>query len=66
MTETVFSVLKKKVDEDIEMLTVALASGQAENYAEYRYMCGQIRGLMTAHVHHDTLLRSQMEDDDDE
>lgn len=40
--------LLKEYRERIAVLSDALASGGASSYDEYRYTCGQIRGLESA------------------
>ena len=40
--------LLKEYKERIAVLSEALASGGATSYDEYRYTCGQIRGLESA------------------
>ena len=40
--------LLKEYTERIEMITRALAKGDCVSYEEYKYMCGQIRGLESA------------------
>jgi hypothetical protein len=40
--------LVKEYKERIAVLSDALASGGASSYDEYRYTCGQIRGLESA------------------
>jgi hypothetical protein len=37
-----------ELDGKIEQLKEALASGRSASYEEYRHMCGEIRGLLTA------------------
>ena len=38
-------ILFKQIDDRVALLTQALASGRAEDYAAYKYICGQIQGL---------------------
>jgi hypothetical protein len=38
-------ILFKQIDDRISLLTQALASGRAEDYSQYKYICGQIQGL---------------------
>ena len=57
--------LLKEYRERIATLSEALASGGVLNYDEYRYTCGQIRGLQAAcFVIED--LRRQLENSDNE
>lgn len=48
MAETVFSVLRKKLKDDINMVTDSVANGGAADHAAYKEMCGVIRGLSIA------------------
>ena len=43
-----FDVLIKQTDEKVEQLRDHLAEGKAETYEEYKKLCGEIRGLLTA------------------
>jgi hypothetical protein len=43
-----FDVLIKQTDEKVEQLKDHLAEGKAETYEEYKKLCGEIRGLLTA------------------
>ena len=65
MAATVFSVVIKEIEEKQKYLADALASGAAKDYAEYKFMCGEIRGLSFAHSYVNDLVR-KMEQDDDE
>ena len=65
MATTVFSVILREVEEKQRSLADALASGAAKDYAEYKFMCGEIRGLSFAHTYVTDLVR-KMEQDDDE
>ena len=39
------SALIKDIDEDIQQLNQVIASGAASDFAEYKYLSGQILGL---------------------
>ena len=65
MAATVFSVILREIEERHRGLMDALASGAVKDHAEYRYMCGEIRGLSFAHAYVTDLVR-KMEQDDDE
>ena len=65
MAATVFSVVLKEIEDRQRSLTNALASGAAKDHAEYKYVCGEIRGLSFAHSSITDLVRN-MEQDDDE
>jgi hypothetical protein len=40
--------LTNKLDKEIQDIETNLPTGQAEDYAKYRYMCGVYRGLWVA------------------
>lgn len=42
------SVLLAELQDRMQMLTEALAQGKCPTIEEYRYMCGQLRGLEAA------------------
>lgn len=65
MATTAFSVVLNEVEERRESIARALVDGAARDYAEYRSMCGEIRGLSTIHVFITDLVR-KMERDEDE
>jgi hypothetical protein len=41
-------VLIQELDGKVEQLKDALASGRSASFEEYKHMCGEIRGLLTA------------------
>lgn len=43
-----FEVLVTQIDEKVQQLQEFLAQGRAESYEEYKRMCGEIKGLLTA------------------
>jgi hypothetical protein len=44
----VLDVLIQQLDEKALQLQEALAAGRVETYEEYKKVCGEIRGLLTA------------------
>jgi len=48
MARTVFDVLTDDCSEKIEQLKEFLASGGAKSFDEYKGICGEIKGLLTA------------------
>ena len=48
MARTVFDVLTDECNEKIEQLKEFLASGGAKSFDEYKGLCGEIKGLLTA------------------
>ena len=57
--------LIKEFRDRIAMLSGALASGNVQSYEDYKYTCGQIRGLEAACFVIEDLKR-QLENSDDE
>jgi hypothetical protein len=45
---TPLEALIKNIDEKVEQLREFLSSGRAETFEEYKRMCGEIRGLLSA------------------
>jgi hypothetical protein len=43
-----FKVLLQEIDGKIDQLQEAISDGKAEDYAEYKRVCGEVRGLLTA------------------
>jgi len=43
-----FELLSSKINERIQNTEASLSSGSAKDYAEYRELCGVIRGLRSA------------------
>ena len=64
MGTTALDVVLKEVDEKRESIARALVDGGAKDHAEYRYMCGEIRGLSLAHAYITDLVR-RLENDDE-
>ncbi len=64
MAATVFSVILKEIEEKQKYLADALGSGAAKDYPEYKFMCGEIRGLSFAHSYVTDLVRRMEQDDD--
>ena len=65
MAKTVYDVLIAKHAEDVLSATQFLANGGAKDFPEYREVVGRIRGLQLAIQTTQDLLRSQMDEDDD-
>lgn len=60
---TPFDVILKEIAERKATLTEALTSGSAKDYAEYKHLTGEFRGLSLVEVHINDLVR-RMEDDE--
>jgi len=65
MAKTVYDVLVDKITAHIAAVADSVASGAAKDYAEYRDLCGLIRGLETAKREILDLAQQYMEQDDD-
>jgi len=64
MATTAFTVVIKELEERRESIASALISGAAKDFAEYKDLCGEIRGLSRAHAFVTDLVR-KMENDDE-
>lgn len=62
---TAFSVVLKEIEMRREDIAQVLVDGAAKDYAEYRSLCGEIRGLSQAHMYITDLVR-KMEQNEDE
>lgn len=58
--------LTNKVDDKILQLQEAMADGNANDFAEYKKMCGEIKGLLTARSFIKDLHERLNQDDDSE
>tara|TARA_R110000824_G_scaffold48359_3_gene136578 strand:+ start:629 stop:829 length:201 start_codon:yes stop_codon:yes gene_type:complete len=66
MAATVFDVLKKHIGGDRASAIEFLAAGGSKDYAEYKEVCGLIRGFESALRHIEDLSRNYMEDNDND
>jgi len=64
MAATAFTVVINEIEERRESIAQALISGSAKDYAEYKFMTGEIQGLSRAHAFITDLVR-KMENDDE-
>lgn len=60
---TAFDVVIQEIEERRDDIAQALISGAAKEFAEYRELCGEIRGLSRIHSFINDLLR-KMENDE--
>ena len=65
MANTVFGVLIERIEEQKSSAIEFLTRGGPKDFAEYKDVCGLVRGLQTARSLVEDLSRSYMEDDDD-
>ncbi len=62
---SVFDLLQKKIQDRIQNLNESVSNGSAKDYAEYRELCGVIRGLRSAQMEIQDL-ESRIKESDDE
>jgi hypothetical protein len=65
MAKTVFDVLREDLESQRDSAIQFLSGGSSKDYAEYRELCGLIRGLGTALSRMEDLLRQHSGEDDD-
>ena len=65
MSTTVMDVLQRKLKEQEDSHVQALVGGAVSDFAEYRELCGVIRGLQTAQREIADLVRKLKDEDDD-
>jgi len=59
-----FEVIVKEINDKVEQLIEYLGAGKAETFEEYKRLCGEIKGLLTARGY--TLdLKQRMEHSDE-
>ena len=64
MATTAFDVVLKEIEDRRESIGRAVIDGAARDYAEYRSMCGEIRGLSQAHIYITDLVRRMEREDE--
>jgi hypothetical protein len=57
--------LSSKLDDKVSQLQINLADGNAMDYSEYKKMCGEVKGLLTARLFI-TDLQERLKHNDDE
>jgi hypothetical protein len=58
-------LLVERLDDKVAQIQEALGGGSAKDYPEYRAMCGEIKGLLTARLNI-LDLQKHLEESDDE
>jgi len=58
--------LTQKIDDKVSQLQINMADGNAADYSEYKKMCGEVKGLLTARLFIIDLQERVINDDDDE
>ena len=62
--EKVIEIILKQLRERRAQLTDAMANGSAKDYAEYKFLCGEIRGLTAVEMYLQTLAKNLEHDDE--
>lgn len=65
MAATILGAVSEEFATEIKALERVLYDGKCTDFSEYRYVCGQIRGLRTALTKANDLQRKMEYDDDD-
>lgn len=58
--------LADRLDDRVLQLQEAIADGNAADFASYKHMCGEIKGLLSARANIKDLQERLTKDDDDE
>jgi hypothetical protein len=66
MIDKYLKLLSGKIDDKVSQLQMAIADGKADDYAEYKKMCGEVKGLLTARLFIIDLQERVINNDDDE
>ena len=66
MIDKYLKLLSSKIDDKVSQLQMNIADGKAEDFAEYKKMCGEVKGLLTARLYIIDLQERVTNDDDDE
>lgn len=65
MIDKYLKLLSSRIDDKVSQLQISLADGKAEDYAEYKKMCGEVKGLLTARLFIIDLQERVTNDDDE-
>ena len=65
MIDKAFKHLVVQIDEKVTQIQTALGDGSPKDWAEYRAMVGEIKGLLTARLNITDLQKNIEESDDD-
>ena len=66
MIEKYLTHLASKLDDRVLQLQEAIADGNAQDFASYKHMCGEVKGLLSARAYIKDLQERLTNDDDDE
>jgi len=62
--DTALNHLARQLDEKVLQLQEALADGRIDTFEEYRRVCGEVKGLLTARTYITDLKRNMEHDDE--
>ena len=65
MIDKYLQLLNSKIEDKVSQLQIALADGNANDYSEYKKMCGEVKGLLTARLFISDLQERLKTNDDD-
>jgi hypothetical protein len=66
MIEEYLKLLSNKIEDKILQLQETIGDGNVADFSEYKKMCGEIKGLLTARSYIEDLHERFKKDDDDE
>jgi len=64
MIDKYLRLLTKQIDDKVELLREAIGNGSARDFAEYKGMVGEVKGLLTCRLNIIDLLNKVEESDD--
>jgi hypothetical protein len=64
MIDKYLRLLIKEIDDKVELLREAIGNGSARDFAEYKGMVGEVKGLLTCRLNVTDLLGKLEEPDD--
>lgn len=66
MIDKYLKLLADRLDDRVLQLQEAIADGNAQDFASYKHMCGEVKGLLSARAHIKDLQERLTHNDDDE
>lgn len=66
MIDKYLKLLADRLDDRVLQLQEAIADGNAQDFASYKHMCGEVKGLLSARAHIKDLQERLTTNDDDE
>ena len=65
MIDKYLKLLADRLDDRVLQLQEAIADGNAQDFASYKHMCGEVKGLLSARAHIKDLQERLTHNDDD-